>query len=387
MDTLICISHLGWDFVWQRPQHLMKRLSQHYNVIFAEEPITTPNVTVPTLDALPGKHAPNVTVVRLLQPVQEPYWVGHGHPLTQFNYTTLLRQFLKTTHVHDPLLWLYTPMASDFVESLPHKLLIVDVMDQLSAFKGAPRELIDREKGLLRQANLVFTGGASLYRDKLPLNENTYLFPSGVEIDHYAPAANRSAFPRPADLAGIEGPILGFFGVIDERMDLVLIDHIARACPNWHLVMLGPVAKISPEDLPQSPNIHYLGGKSYDELPAYLAHFDVALMPFALNEATRYISPTKTLEYMAAHKPIVSTPVHDVVELYGGVVRIADTPEAFVQQVSAALDEKASTRRAKEDDLLKRNTWDSITNRMHQLISEELARGTQLVGSAAEATV
>lgn len=387
MDTLVCMSHLGWDFVWQRPQHLMKRLSQHYHVIFAEEPLTTPNVTVPTLDALPGKHAPNVTVARLLQPVKESYWVGHGHPLTQFNYTTLLRQFLKTAHVHDPLLWLYTPMASEFVDAIPHKLLIVDVMDQLSAFKGAPRELIDREKALLRQADLVFTGGASLYRDKLPLNENTYLFPSGVEIDHYAPATNRAAFPRPADLEGMDGPILGFFGVIDERMDLALVDYVARAHPDWHLVMLGPVAKISPEDLPHAPNIHYPGGKSYDELPAYLAHFDVALMPFALNEATRYISPTKTLEYMAAHKPIVSTSVHDVVELYGKVVRIGDTPEAFVQQISAVLNEKASARRAKEDDLLKRNTWDSIANRMRQLISAELARGTQTVSSAAEATI
>lgn len=387
MDTLICISHLGWDFVWQRPQHLMKRLSQHYDVIFAEEPMTTTAVTVPTLDAQPGKNAPHVTVVRLLQPVQESFWVGHGHPLTQANYATLLRQFLKTEHIHDPLLWLYTPMAFDFADSIPHQLLVVDVMDQLSAFKGAPRALVDHEQALLRQADLVFTGGVSLYRDKLPFNENTYLFPSGVEIDHYAPAANRSAFPHPADLDGIDGPILGFFGVIDERMDLRLIDYVARARPDWQLVMIGPRAKIRREDLPQAPNIHYLGGKSYDELPAYLAHFDVALIPFARNEATRYISPTKTLEYMAAHKPIVSTPVYDVVELYGEVVRIADTPEVFVQQIDQALAEKASARRAREDDLLQRNTWDSIADQMRQLISEALARGTQPVSRAAEATV
>ncbi len=373
MNPLLCISHLRWDFVWQRPQHLLKRLSQQRRVLFVEEPVTSTEADVPRLDIWVAAGAPNVTVIRLIQPARDHFWIGHGDPFTQSTYAHLLRNYLAAQHIDSPLLWLYTPMALDFADSIAHSLLIVDVMDQLSAFKGAPPELIAKEERALRRADVVFAGGASLYRAKKPFNANTYLFPSGVEIDHFAAAANRSAFARPSDLRGVDAPILGYFGVIDERMDLDLLGRLAINNPSWQIVMIGPVVKINPAWLPHAANLHYLGGRSYAELPAYLAYFDVALLPFALNESTQFISPTKTLEYMAAHKPIVSTPINDVIELYGSVVRVGNSAEQFAGQVRAALLDSPETQRMRENELLQRNTWDSIATRMGNLINEKIA--------------
>ncbi len=377
MSDLICISHLRWDFVWQRPQHLLSRLAQQYRVVFVEEPVTTVDETEPRLDVFPGQNSPNLTVIRLVQPVEAHRWIGHGDPLTQQTYARLLLNYLQAEGYTQPLLWLYTPMASEFVEVIQPRLLIYDVMDELSAFKGAPVELRERGEALLRQADIVFTGGLSLYRSRQPYNSHTYLFPSGVEIQHFAQAAKAGAFQRPADLQGISGPILGYFGVIDERMNLPLLAYMAESHPEWHLVMIGPVIKIDPAELPQAPNLHYLGMKDYNQLPAYLAHFEVALVPFAMNEATRYLSPTKTLEYMAAHKPVVSAPIQDVVELYGDYVRIGETPEEFVAMVEAALAETESeqaVRQAKETELLARHTWDSIAYHLGQIIEQRLAQ-------------
>jgi glycosyltransferase involved in cell wall biosynthesis len=377
VDTLVCISHLRWDFVWQRPQHLLKRMSNHFRIVFVEEPITTTRGAEPRLEISPAKNAPDITTIRLIQPVENERWVGHGDPLTQTTYSNLLVNYLKSEGISNPLLWLYTPMALDFADTIKHKLLIFDVMDQLSAFKGAPAQLVEKEKVLLQKADIVFTGGASLYRAKAPFNANTHLFPSGVEPHHFARAARRDEIERPADMTQISAPILGYFGVIDERMDLALLAHLSSVLPAANIVLLGPVVKIEQSDLPQAPNLHYLGGKSYDELPAYLAHFDVALLPFAINEATRYLSPTKTLEYMAAHKPIVSTPIHDVIELYGEVVRIANSPAEFVEKVQDALTEsaeagKAGERFAKEEELLRHHTWDYIARTMNKLIVSRL---------------
>jgi glycosyltransferase involved in cell wall biosynthesis len=374
VETLVCISHLRWDFVWQRPQHLLSRFAKRYKVLFVEEPVTSDGVAEPRLEVVQGKGAPNVTVIRLLQPAQgNPRWIGHSDPVTQEIYGRLLAEYLKAQDVDSAsILWLYTPMASDFIPVIPHDLLIFDVMDQLSAFKGAPAELVERDQKLLKQADIVLTGGASLYRDKQPYNPNTYLFPSGVEPEHFAKAARREDFERPDELRDVASPIIGYYGVIDERMDIALIAEVAQKRPDWNFVLIGPVVKISPDDLPKAPNLHYPGMKTYEELPAYLAHFDIALIPFAMNEATRFLSPTKTLEYMAAHKPIISTPINDVIELYGAVVRVINNADEFIQQVEDILNnpDDGETRRATEQELLARYTWDSIAEHMQQIIDE-----------------
>ncbi|TNC47242.1 UDP-galactopyranose mutase [Rubellimicrobium rubrum] len=271
-----------------------------------------------------------------------------------------------------PVLWFYTPMMWPIGAHVAADAVVYDCMDELSHFKFAPPELREREAALLKAADVVFTGGYSIYEAKRLQHDNIHPFPSSVDGAHFAQA--RKGLPTPADMAGIPGPRFGFYGVIDERIDLTLIDHVAAARPDWQIVMVGPLSKIGPEDLPRRPNIHYPGGKSYAELPAYLSSWDVALMPFAINEATRFISPTKTPEYLAAGRPVVSTPIRDVVRHYGNLegVKIADTPEAFLQACDAALalSKAPQAWRPEVDRMLADLSWDSTFKRMDRLVAE-----------------
>jgi glycosyltransferase involved in cell wall biosynthesis len=374
MQDLVCISHLRWNFVWQRPQHILSRLSKHYRVTFVEEPISSPTIERPVLNSYvwlgkDGQQEQRVTVLQLMQPGESGQWIGHGDPHTTDTYQKMLKAHLQRQGISNPIVWLYTPMALEFIQTLQPSLIIYDVMDQLSAFKGAPANLTQWDAVVLQQADIVFTGGISLYRDKAPSNQNTYLFPSGVDIDHFA---RPSVTEKPKDIQGLQGPILGYFGVIDERVDMPLLSSLAQKHPEWNIVMIGPVVKIGHDELAQAPNIHYLGMKSYTELPVYLSFFDVALVPFALNQATRYLSPTKVLEYMAAHKPIVSTPIHDVVELYGSVVAVGHCAEDFIEHAERALSMPyPSGRWTKEMTLLNNGTWDAIVKEMAQIIAYE----------------
>lgn len=368
MQDLICISHLRWGFVWQRPQHLLSRLARQYRVFFVEEPVTNTEIQEPRLEVVEGEQP--VVVIRLLQPAQEHRWIGHNDPQTQETYERLLGEYFQEQGVRNPIVWLYTPMAAPFVAGLNPRLLVYDVMDELSAFKGAPAALREQDRFVLQNADVSFAGGVSLYRARLPYAANIHLFPSGVETAHFAKAAAGN-LPAPADIAGLSGPILGYFGVVDERMDLPLLAALAAAHSEWNVVMLGPVIKIDPADLPQAPNLHFLGMKEYQELPAYLARFDVALVPFAINEATRFLSPTKTLEYLAANKPVVSTPIADIVELYGDYVRIGETSSEFVREVEEALaetDAERSERAQRVQRLMQLHAWDYIAGEMGKLI-------------------
>ncbi|HSK10440.1 MAG TPA: glycosyltransferase [Vicinamibacterales bacterium] len=286
----------------------------------------------------------------------------------------LLTGFLAAHGVHRFILWYYTPMALGFTRHLRPVATVYDCMDELSAFAGAPPLLRERELELFARADLVLTGGHSLYEAKRDRHRNVHAFPSSVDVPHFGQA--RRALADPADQASIPHPRLGFFGVIDERMDLALLSAVAAARRDWHLVLVGPTAKVDPALLPRRPNIHYLGKKGYAALPSYLAGWDVALLPFARNEATRFISPTKTPEYLAAAKPVVSTSIRDVVRPYGerGLVRIADEPVAFVAAVEAALREDAEPRIAAADAFLAHMSWDVTWSRMVTLVRAATAR-------------
>jgi UDP-galactopyranose mutase len=259
-------------------------------------------------------------------------------------------------------------------------------MDELSAFRGAPAELVEREAELMQVADVVFTGGHSLFEAKRTRHTNIHPFPSSVDVGHFRTA--RKLLGDPADQAPIPHPRLGFFGVIDERMDLELVDGVAAARPDWQLVMLGPTAKIDPADLPRRPNIHYLGHKAYRELPRYLARWDVALLPFARNESTRFISPTKTPEYLAAGCPVVSTPIRDVVTPYGerGAVHIAGSPERFVEEVASALavDRADPAWHRAVAELLKDKSWDRTWEAMDGLLRSRLRRAPRDVDRPSE---
>jgi UDP-galactopyranose mutase len=361
---LICFSHLRWNFVFQRPQHLMTRCAADRRVYFVEEPEFHAGIAPTLLFETVG--SVKVVVPQLPERVS----AGDGDRAQR----RLLEQLIRDERISEYLLWYYTPMALAFTDHLSPLAVVYDCMDELSAFRGAPSVLKFREADLLRRAGLVLTGGQSLYEAKRHQHRNIHPFPSSVDVDHFAQARRISS--DPADQAPIPHPRLGFFGVIDERMDVALVDSVAAARPDWHIVMLGPIVKIDPNTLPRRPNIHYLGPKSYAELPHYVAGWDVALLPFARNEATRFISPTKTPEYMAAGKPVVSTSIRDVVRPYGqqGLVRIADDTPAFVRACLAAMAENGAKRITQADAFLRQTSWDGTWRRIRLLV-EDLLRG------------
>jgi hypothetical protein len=358
---VICLSHLRWDFVFQRPNHLMRACSQWYRTFFVEEPELVEGASHVVLrEVLPGLH---VVTPKLDQELDRE---GRLESLRR-----VLAELTASQGIVDPIVWFYTPMALEFARELPARLVVYDVMDELSAFRFAPPELRELERELLLRADLVFTGGTSLFEAKRHAHANVHCFPSSVDTAHYAAA--RAWESDPADQARIPRPRLGFFGVIDERIDLELIDRVARERPDFQLVLVGPIVKIDPATLPRRPNIHYLGQKSYDELPHYLAGWDVALMPFALNESTRFISPTKTLEYLAGGKPVVSTPISDVVHPYGdqGFVAIADR-DSFTEAIERQLVEEPRRSLAEVDELLANLSWNETWVRMASLMERAL---------------
>ena len=286
---------------------------------------------------------------------------------------SLVERFVRERVAADYVLWLYTPMAVPLIRGLDPRVIVYDCMDELSAFLGAPLNIAELEQELLGRAQLVFTGGRSLYEAKRDRHPSVHLFPSSVDTAHFAAA--RKPLPEPADQAAIPRPRLGFFGVIDERMDLELIAEVARLRRDWQLVLVGPVVKIEEATLPREPNIHYLGMKDYDELPAYLAGWDVALLPFARNESTRFISPTKTPEYLAAGRPVVSTGIADVIDPYAkaGLVEVANEPNDFVASVERVMGTNGERQRA-VDSFLMETSWDYTWADMAELIAAAAGR-------------
>ena len=362
--TLIVLSHLGWDWVWQRPQHLLSRLARRHPVFFVMEPLLDENPAAPYLKI--ETRGAGVTVAAPVFSLAQADAAGGFYPLI----ARLVDAWIAQERVQNPVFWLYTPMAQPVVADRPGAVVVFDAMDELAAFRFAPSVLKAREAALMQRADLVFTGGHSLYEARQGRNPHVYCFPSGVERAHFATALERRTPEAPA-LAGMPHPRIGFYGVIDERMDLDLLRQAAALRPQYQWIMVGPTAKIDAADLPQAPNIHYPGKQEYAALPGFLKGFDVCMMPFALNDSTRFISPTKTLEYMAAHKPVVSTPITDVAGPYGHIVHLAATAEEFVAAVDAALAEDPATcaaRIAAEDEVLAQQEWDQIAAEMEQLI-------------------
>ena len=375
--TLLCFSHLRWNFVFQRPQHLMSRFSREMDVIFWEEPVEVGARETAYLQVREAEDASNVRIVVPHLPQ------GMPEDAREAALKRLLEAHLAS--VRGTLIaWYYTPMMLTFSRDIEADVTVFDAMDELSKFKFAPAKLLDLEQELIDRADVVFTGGSSLYEAKKDRHDNVHCFPSSVDRCHFLKA--RAHQFEPADQEDLPKPRLGFYGVIDERFDTELLDEIARMRPDWSFVMVGPIVKISPEDLPKRPNIHYLGAKTYDQLPAYLSGWDVALMPFAMNESTQFISPTKTPEYLAGGAPLVSTPIKDVVRHYGQLegVKIASTAEEFVAACEEALQLARNPEGgwlAEADLMLSATSWDTTQARMEGLIHDLL--GTRAGSGAA----
>jgi UDP-galactopyranose mutase len=352
---IICYSHLRWNFVYQRPQHLLSRFAKKFRVFFIEEPMY--DTGKPYLDNNLSREGVWTVVPHLPS--------GLSETETARIHELLLTEFFAYYRITRYIFWYYTPMALAITRSFSPLFTVYDCMDDLSAFKNAPLQLKELEAELMKKADLVFTGGQSLYEAKKDQHRCIYPFPSSIDKKHFE--KSRQIVIEPSDQFVIPNPRIGFFGVIDERMDLDLLETLSRKRPDWNFIIIGPVVKIDPSLLPVASNIHYLGSKSYEELPTYLAGWDVAMMPFAINESTKYISPTKTPEYLAGGKPVVSTPITDVVNPYGekGLVYIADTAEEFINGIEQELNMKNKEGWLKAvDAFLEKNSWDNTVEKM-----------------------
>jgi glycosyltransferase involved in cell wall biosynthesis len=363
---LIVHSHLRWDFVWQRPQQLLSRFAQRSHVLFLEEPIYVDDIAEERLD-----------ISRPMERVHRVVPVLPGALRGEYDASiSVIRESVRRQLAADgalfarPIQWFYTPMpAPAMIGAFDERAVVYDCMDELSKFRFAPAALVDRERYLMAQADVVFAGGYKLSQSKARYHQNVHFFGCGVDLAHFATA--RSAdLEVPREIASLKRPVVGYYGVIDERIDYDLLRALASALTDVELVMVGPVVKVDPAELPQAENIHWLGQRQYAELPAHVKGFDVCLMPFALNDATEYINPTKTLEYMAAGKPIVSTPISDVVHNFTPVVAVANSPVEFVAAVRSAIERPSAELIARGLEQARANSWESIVARMERIIRD-----------------
>ncbi|AWM33531.1 glycosyltransferase [Hymenobacter nivis] len=366
LPDLVCFAHLHWDFVWQRPQHLLSRFAQHGRVFYVEDAFYHPDQVAPHLEIKERHNGLRVVVAHLPAGLSEA-----AADQIQFE---LLSRYFAAQGILQYVFWYYTPMALNKSRHFHPVLTVYDCMDELAAFKFAPPELRQREQELFERADLVFTGGMTIYESKREQHPDVHPFPSSIDKAHFGQA--RGPMAEPADQAGIAHPRVGFFGVVDERLDIELLAQLAANHPGWQFVIIGPVVKIDPASLPRPANVHYLGGKDYLELPAYLKGWDVATLLFADNESTKFISPTKTPEYLAAGNPVVSTPIRDVVRPYGDLdlVHIAADAEAFGAAIGRALTQRDDADwRQRTDDYLATISWDQTWQQMVDLMQDRLA--------------
>lgn len=371
MTHLLVFSHRRWDDVYQRAQHLMSRLARHYHVVFVEEPV--PGAGPARLDVL--SRLAGLDVLRPRTPVAAPGF--HDDQLAVLR--PLLAEYLRRQRIDDYLAWFCTPLPLPLIAGLRPRMVVYDCVDALSASRKAPPQWRRRESVLLRIAALVFTGGPSLYEAKRRLNPHVHCLPSAVDAPHFSPAglADGRLAARAARLLGPVGaPRFGFCGVIDERLNVDLLERVARRRPKWHFVMVGPVARIDPATLPRRDNIHWLGRQSYACLPYLMASWDACLIPFVRDETTRFVNPTKTLEYLAAEKPVISTSIDDVIAIHSDVVLVADGIEAFIAACEKALHggRDRDGRLAAMRSAVSRFSWDACAHVVHRLIANELAQ-------------
>ena len=360
---IVVFSHLRWSFVWQRPQQFLSRFAEKRPVLFVE--ITEFDVEEPRVDLTSS--TPGVTVLSLHLPP------AMGSP-AEFarQIRAAIRDAMATLGIERPLLWFYNPMDVDWaVGQFDERGVVYDCMDELAQFRGAPPELIRREARLIEVADVVFTGGIELFEKKSKQHANAHFFGCAVEYDHFAQAQNGE--PIPDDLAAIPSPRVGWFGVVDERVDYDLLREAAARRPDLSFVIVGPAVKVDPKDFPQAPNLHWLGGRDYKDLPAYCRGYDVCMMCFALNEATEFINPTKALEYLATGRPVISTAVKDVVRQYGDTVVIAHDVDEFLTAIDGALAGGQAEMVARGLEKARGASWENTVGEMQRIIDEAVA--------------
>lgn len=356
MQNILCFSHLHWDFVYQRPQHLLTRFAQLNNVYYFEEPRGGISDFY-EIDLQNG-----VSIIKI--------FINDDKDNRNQRLEKLINKILEDQNIKTYSCWYYTPMALEYTSHLKPEVTIYDSMDELSAFRFAPPQLLELENELFKKADVVFTGGHTLYQAKKNRHHNIHPFPSSIDKYHFKAARYNTLDAE--DQKHIPNPRFGFYGVIDERFDIELLREVSAQRPDWHFVIIGPVVKIDVNELPRAENIHYLGSKKYAELPNYISHWDIAMVMFAINESTEFISPTKTPEYLAAGLPVISTPIKDVVKPYGeaNLVYIANNAETFIAYAEEELGKDSKKEwLAKVDEYLADESWDNTFEKMNLLIT------------------
>jgi glycosyltransferase involved in cell wall biosynthesis len=368
---ILAHSHLAWDWVWQRPQQFLSRLSRTHRVLFIESPMPGNDARTTQVTMRESPDFPNIVVLQVKVPPtrwSDGSWVDkeRRRVVQSLLAGPLGRNFAA------PVQWFYDPMAvTAFAGHLEERAIVYDCMDELSLFRGAPLELVRRERELLAVADVVFAGGPKIWKAKRLLNQNCFCFGCGVDEKHFGRARD-GELALPPDIADLPRPIFGYIGVVDERVDYELLAQLADAA-SGSVVMIGPWTKVDPATFPRRENLHWFGGRDYAELPAYAKAFDVCLMPFAMNEATRFINPTKALEYMATGKPIVATPVEDVVSQFNEIVMIAHEPDEFVAACQSVAAHPPRGRIERGLALVRRSSWESIVAKLEEHIADVLA--------------
>ncbi len=370
---IIVHCHLCWDWVWQRPQQFISRLSRRHKILFLETVGPDPQLAAPLARFHTPENLTNVTLLRL----QFPAWRWQDGAYVDKERRRLVKEFLAgpgAGKFENPVQWFYDPMTvSIFAGKMGERLNVYDCMDELSKFKGAPPDIKTREAKLLSIADLVFTGGRKMFESKSQHNSNCHFYGCGVDVEHFG-KARRSETQLPDELAKLKQPVLGYFGVVDERMDYELVARLADANPDWSIAIVGPVLKVDLNSLPLRPNLHWLGQRAYADLPAICKGFRVCLMPFALNESTEYINPTKALEYMAAGRPIVSSAVPDVVSNFGSVVKVAADHDEFIRFCRQAVERPDRDAIEKGLRMAAENTWESIVAKLEDHVEAALLK-------------
>ena len=378
---IIVHSHLGWDWVWQRPQQFLSRFSKRHPILFIEAPYPSAKASAARATLREISDYPNIIVLQMEMPAarwNDGAWVDKER--RQLLQSVLAGPLGK--RFESPVQWFYDPMAvTAFAGHLNERAIVYDCMDELSLFRGSPPELVRRERELLAVADVVFAGGPKIWRAKREFNKNCFSFGCGVDAKHFARARDPE-LPVPQDIADLPRPIYGYVGVVDERIDYDLLAALADH-GGGSVVIVGPTTKVDPATFPQRPNLYWLGGRDYTELPAYAKGFDVCLMPFALNDATAFINPTKALEYMGTGKPIVSTAIDDVVAQFSDVIPIARDHTDFIVKARAAAARPDERRIRRGLSLVRRNSWESIVRQLEQHIAETLASKRALEVNAA----
>jgi glycosyltransferase involved in cell wall biosynthesis len=379
---IIVHSHLGWDWVWQRPQQFHSRLSQRHRILFVEGPVARAGLTAAQVTLREVADYSNLVVLQMEMPAErwsDGAWVDKER-------RRLVESVLAGplgADFQDPVQWFYDPMAvTAFAGHLNESAIVYDCMDQLSKFRGAPAELVRRERELLAIADVVFAGGPKIWKDKVAHNANCYSFGCGVDVEHFGKAID-AATVVPADIANLPRPIYGYIGVVDERIDYGLVEKLAEKNAEGSVVMIGPWTKVDANTFPRRENLHWLGQRDYGRLPAYAKGFDVCLMPFALNEATEFINPTKALEYMATGRPIVSTAIEDVIVQFEDVVKVARTREEFVWRCERAAKHPNVVALRRGLKLAKANTWESIVSQLEGHVADVLNNRRSMATDAA----